>query len=298
LVENYSSVRTRILFIINPISGGRDKKSFPALADRNLDLKRFEPHFLFSKYAGHAAILARQAVEENLTDIIIAVGGDGTINEAASVLEGTGKILGIVPCGSGNGLARSLHIPMDNAAAVRKLNEQNIHYIDTAVFNNRKFFNMAGMGFDAHISSLFARKKVRGLAGYAQITFKAIARYKPQTYTIEVDGSYIEREAFMISIANSSQFGNNAHVAPHASLTDGFLDVSIIKPFPLSHFPVMGWHMFAKTAHKSRYVEIIKAKTIRIIRQQAGPVHLDGEPEEMGRTIDIQVKPLSLAVLR
>jgi len=290
-------VRTRILFIINPISGGKDKTGFPVLAERNLDIKRFEARFVFTEYAGHAALLARQAVEENNADIIIAVGGDGTINETASSLEGTGKILGIVPCGSGNGLARSLHIPMDNGAAVKLLNEQRFKHIDTASFNQRKFFNMAGMGFDAHISSLFAKKKIRGFAGYMQTTFAAIANYKPQVYSLEIDGQLMEREAFMLSIANSSQFGNNAHVAPAASLTDGLLDVCIIKPFPLWHFPVMGWHMFAKTADKSRYVEIIKAEKIHIVRQYAGPVHLDGEPEEMGRTIEIQVKPLSLMVL-
>ena len=290
-------MRTRILFIINPISGGKDKTGFPVLAERNLDIKRFEARFVFTEYAGHAALLARQAVEENNADIIIAVGGDGTINETASSLEGTGKILGIVPCGSGNGLARSLHIPMDNGAAVKLLNEQRFKHIDTASFNQRKFFNMAGMGFDAHISSLFAKKKIRGFAGYMQTTFAAIANYKPQVYSLEIDGQLMEREAFMLSIANSSQFGNNAHVAPAASLTDGLLDVCIIKPFPLWHFPVMGWHMFAKTADKSRYVEIIKAEKIHIVRQYAGPVHLDGEPEEMGRTIEIQVKPLSLMVL-
>lgn len=294
---NYSGVRTRILFIINPISGGRDKTGFPALAEKNLDARRFEASFVFTEYAGHAALLARQAVEENNADIITAVGGDGTINETASAVENTGKILGIIPCGSGNGLARSLHISMDNAAAVRRLNEQQMQRIDTAVFNDRKFFNMAGMGFDAHISSLFAKKKIRGFSGYMQTTFSAISNYKSQIYSLEIDGQLIEREAFMLSIANSSQFGNNAHVAPHASLTDGLLDVCIIKPFPLWHFPVMGWHMFTKTADRSRYVEIIKAEKIRIIRQYAGPVHLDGEPEEMGRTIEVQIKPLSLMVL-
>lgn len=291
-------MRTRILFIINPISGGKDKAGFPALAEKNLDVNRFEAQFAFTEYAGHAALLARHAVEEDNADIIAAVGGDGTINETASAVEGTGKILGIIPCGSGNGLARSLHIPLDNGAAIRLLNEQRLTQIDTGILNNRKFFNMAGMGFDAHISSLFAKKKIRGLAGYAQTTFAAIANYRPQIYSIETDDSnIIEREVFMLSIANSSQFGNNAHVAPHASLTDGFLDVCVIKPFPLWHFPVMGWHMFAKTADRSRYVEIIKARKVHIIRQQAGPVHLDGEPEEMGRTIEIQIKPLSLAVL-
>ena len=156
---------------------------------------------------------------------------------------------------------------------------------------------MAGIGFDAHISSCFARIAKRGFQGYVKTAFTEITRYEPESYVIDIDGHRIERTAFMISLANSSQFGNNAHVAPKASLRDGLLDVCIIKPFPLYHFPVMGLHMFTRTADRSRYVEIIKGRDIRITRTHPGAVHVDGEPITMGSELEVTVKPLNLEVL-
>jgi YegS/Rv2252/BmrU family lipid kinase len=291
-----NKLKTKILFIINPISGGKAKLYFPELAKQNLDRGKFEAEFMYSEFIGHANQIAAQALNDNI-DIIAAVGGDGTINEIASALESTNKIMGIIPFGSGNGLARALRIPINTKAAIKKLNELQIQYIDCGVFNERKFFNMAGLGFDAHISSLFSKKIQRGFGGYVKTTLSEIATYRSEYYKIEIDGKQLEREAFMISIANSSQFGNNAHVSPTASVIDGLLDLCIIKPFPLYHFPVMGYHMFSKTADKSKYVEILKGKKIRIFRKKSGAVHVDGEPMEMGTELNIEVKPSSLALL-
>ena len=289
-------MKKNILFIINPISGGKDKASFTDLADACLDRHLFDPEYVFSKSIGHAHELAAAAVKTDV-DVVVAVGGDGTINEVASAVEGSGKLMGIIPCGSGNGLARSLKIDLDRQAAVTKLNRLNADTIDTGSFNNRSFYNMAGVGFDAHISSCFAKIGKRGFQGYGKTAFSEISKYVPETYQIDIDGHTIERDAFMICLANSSQFGNNAHVSPTASLKDGLLDVCIIKPFPLYKFPVMGVHMFAKTAHKSKYVEIIKGKEITIKRQQEGPVHVDGEPLLMGNVIRVGITPLNLSVL-
>lgn len=286
----------KILFIVNPISGGKSKISFPQLAAKNLDKRLFEPEYLFTESRGHAYEMTKQAIN-NSTDIVVAVGGDGTINEVASAIEGSGKEMGIVPSGSGNGLARTLGISLNHRMAVKQLNKLHSGLIDTATFNERKFFNMAGIGFDAHISNRFATDKTRGLQGYVKTTFTEISQYPAQNYVLYIDGVKYERGAFMISIANSSQFGNNAYVSPTASLQDGLLDVCVIKPFPLYHFPVMGYHMFSKTAHRSKYVEIIKGKDIRIIRETAGAVHVDGEPLQMGKELFIQVKPGSLRIL-
>lgn len=293
---NGKGLKKKIKFIINPISGGKSKAGFPKLAAKHLNHSIFEPEYLFTEARGHAFELATRAVQ-NSTDIIVAVGGDGTINEVASAIEGTPKTMGIVPSGSGNGLARMLGISLNNARAISQLNYLNTGQIDTATFNEHKFFNLAGIGFDAHISNRFAKDKTRGLQGYVRTTFTEISQYEAQPYTLFIDGKIFKRHAFMISIANSSQFGNNAHVSPDASLQDGLLDVCIIKPFPLYHFPVMGYHMFSKTAHRSKYVEIIKGKDIRISRQTSGAVHIDGEPLQMGKELVIQVKPASLHVL-
>lgn len=289
-------MKRKILFIINPISGGRKKDSFPALVLRTLDQSKFESQCIYSEYRGHARIVATKAVGEGV-DIVAAVGGDGTINEVASAVENTTTALAIIPWGSGNGLARFLNIPLKTGAALMNLNTASLQHIDSATINEKKFFNMAGMGFDAHISAHFAQNITRGLIGYVKATLREITLYKPQVYTIEIDGRRLQRRAFMVSFANSSQFGNNAHVAPNASVKDGLLDVCIIGPFPLYYFPVIVYHMFRKTAHQSKYVEIIPGREIRINRELSGPVHLDGEPEMMGREFTIQVKPLSLAVM-
>lgn len=287
-------MKKSILFIINPISGGKSKLNFPQLASKCLNESLFKSSFVFTEKTGHAQELAAQNSDK---DIIVAVGGDGTINEIASVLEGSNKLMGIIPSGSGNGLARALGIPLKDSEAVRRLNNLNCTQIDSGTLNNRKFFNMAGVGFDAHISSCFAQHTGRGLGGYVQTTFKEISSYQSQDYILEIDGKTYERNAFMISIANSSQYGNNAHISPFASVKDGLLDICIIRPFPLYIFPAMGYRMFMKTAHKSRFVEIIQGKSVRINREVAGPVHVDGEPQLMEAALELSIKPLSLSVL-
>jgi diacylglycerol kinase (ATP) len=289
-------LKKNILFIINPISGGKDKNGFINLVNHYLDKEYFETQFIFSESVGHAYTLCAEAISKS-TDIVVAVGGDGTMNEVASAIAGTDKQMGIIPWGSGNGLARSLHIPMDQKNAVLRLNQLNEQRIDSAVFNDKKFFNIAGIGFDAHISARFAKDRTRGFKGYVKTTLQEIASYKSQVYKIEIDGSIYEREAFMVCIANSSQFGNNAHISPKASVCDGLLDVCIIKSFPLYLFPILGYRLFNKTADRSQYVDIKKGKYIRIHREKSGPVHLDGEPYDMGKEIQIEVKPLSLRVL-
>ncbi|HXI00456.1 MAG TPA: diacylglycerol kinase family protein [Sphingobacteriaceae bacterium] len=289
-------MKKNILFIINPISGGKSKVNIVDVIKQNLSENLFDSSFEFSTSIGHANSLATAAVTGN-TDIIVAVGGDGTINEVASAVVNSKKIMGVIPCGSGNGLARSLKISTNKKDAVIQLNRLKIDRIDTGLFNGKNFFNMAGLGFDAQISASFAKDRTRGLKGYIKTAFDEISQYKNQEYRLEIDGKFIEREAFMICIANSSQFGNNAHISPFASLKDGLLDVCIIKPFPLYHFPVMGIHMFIKTAHKSKYVEIVKGKGIRISREEEGVVHLDGEAQIMGKEIEIMVNPLNLSIL-
>lgn len=156
---------------------------------------------------------------------------------------------------------------------------------------------MAGMGFDAHISALFASDKTRGLKGYIKSTFTQINTYKPEYYTLELDGEALQQQAFMVSIANSSQYGNNVHIAPEASLYDGLLDVCIVNPFPIYCVPIIGWRMLNKTVQHSAYVSIIQAKKIKITRLAAGPVHLDGEPCLMGKEITVQINPLSLNLI-
>ena len=289
-------MKKSILFVINPISGGKNKNDFPNLAGKYLDSNKFQSNYTLTEKVGHASEITKQALKRGI-DIVVAVGGDGTINEVASALEGTGILMGIIPCGSGNGLARSLGIPLSKKRAVLRLNDLRTDIIDTGLLNNRKFFNVAGMGFDAHISTCFAKNSTRSWQGYVKTTFNEIFQYKPQQYRIQIDGILYEREAFMVSIANSSQFGNNAYISPLASTKDGLLDVCIIRPFPMRKIPLIGYQMLRKLTHKSRYIEIIRGKEINIFRDNAAAVHLDGEPLMMKSEINIVIKPLSLSLI-
>lgn len=267
----------------------------PGLIRKYLDTSIFEPTIVFTTGALHANQLAGNAVGNY--EYVIAVGGDGTVNEIAASIVGTDTGLGILPFGSGNGLARFLGIPMNIPEAIKTLNKEQVAVIDSAKLNGQYFFNMAGMGFDAHISEVFSHDKTRGFGAYIRSAFREIIKYKSEEYNIEIDGVPYLREAFMLSLANSSQYGNNAHVSPCASVQDGLLDVCIIKPFPLYRFPEMGLRMFTKTAHKSRFVEIVQGKHIIIKRAGAGPVHLDGEPQLLGADAEINVIPQSLKII-
>ncbi len=290
-------MKKRIIFVINPISGGKEKKDFPDIARKHFDEKVHDVQYFFTKYKGHANAIAEKAVSDNEADVVVAVGGDGTINEVASALEGTKVAMGIVPRGSGNGLALSLKIPLDAGKALQTILGGRIIKIDTGVLNDMKFFNMAGLGFDAQISYKFADLKSRGLIGYIRTAFNEITTYKPSVYSLVIDDKSFSKKAFMISIANSSQYGNNAHIAPGALLNDGVLDVCIIKPFPLYLFSVLGIRMFTKTSDQSKYLEIIKGKNIRIKTERRNIVHLDGEPQLTEKEISILIKPSSLSVL-
>ncbi|WP_343522849.1 YegS/Rv2252/BmrU family lipid kinase [Pedobacter sp.] len=288
--------KINILFIINPISGGKGKLRIPDFIDKYLDKEKFSPNFVFSEYVGHASELADEAAAKNF-DVIVAAGGDGTINEVATKVLKHNKILGILPLGSGNGLARFLSISKNLRYALLNINNFKIDEIDTAMFNNKCFFNLAGMGFDAHLSAVFSKDKKRGLSGYIKLGFKEVFNYKPQTYQLSIDGTAYTRKAFAISVANSSQYGNDVYIAPNASVKDGLLDVCIIKPFPIIKLPLLGYVMLRAKAENSDMIEIIKGKNIKIIREMAGAVHVDGEPLQMGTEIEAIVNPLSLKVI-
>jgi YegS/Rv2252/BmrU family lipid kinase len=289
-------LKQNILFIINPISGGKSKLQLPGVIDAQLDHLRFQADYKFTEYAGHATEIAEQGIR-NGCEVVVAVGGDGTINEVATVVKQHNKILGVIPFGSGNGLARHLGIPMNVQKAIRLLNDFDTSRIDTGIFNGKNFYNIAGMGFDAHISSVFAGDKKRGFAGYVKLGLKEMISYRPQNYQLNVDGRTLARTAYAISIANSSQYGNNTYISPNASVTDGLLDVCIVKVFPLYKLPVLLFYAFMGKTDRIGMVEIIQGKNIHIVREKSGPIHIDGEPLLMDEDISISVDTLSLTII-
>lgn len=290
------ATQKKILFVINPISGGKKKTVFNKTVLEVLDLEKFHPTFQLTTGPNHAYEIGLQAVAEKY-DAVVAVGGDGTINELGAALMGTGVPMGIIPEGSGNGLALYLGIPINETAALRRINRFDVQAVDAGIINDRPFFNVAGLGFDASVSDRFANDTQRGPIGYLRSVINVLANYKPSKYTLRIDGETLEREAFMISVANSPQFGNNAYIAPHASVNDGILDVCIVKKFPLYFLPMMVFHLFNRSVDQSEYVEIIPGKEIFIERKDNGPVHVDGEPLSMEGNLSVSVKPNSLKII-
>lgn len=288
--------RKRILFVVNPISGGKKKTAFNKQVLEVLDLAKFDPTFKITDHPNHAFELGRQALAEKY-DAVVAVGGDGTINELGSALLGSDMPLGIIPEGSGNGLALYLGIPLNESAAIRRINRFETVEVDTGEVNGRHFFNIAGMGFDASVSDHFATENIRGPIGYLRSALNVFSRFKSSKYKLLIDGEEYVRQAFMISVANSPQYGNNAYIAPNASITDGILDVCVVHEFPLYLLPKMIFHLFTKSADQSEYVEIIPGKNIAIFREGRGPVHVDGEPVDMGEKLEISIKHKSLKII-
>jgi diacylglycerol kinase (ATP) len=288
-------LKRKALFIINPVSGGKKKDGVRDLIKKFLDKAIFEYDIVESEGVLDARKKASDAA--GVYDLVVAVGGDGTVNETASGITGSSTALGILPYGSGNGLSRFLGIPMNIEKAIKTLNNWRVETIDSAKANGEWFFNMAGMGIDAHVSNVFARADTRGFSTYIKLSIKEVAGYKSQHYYIDIDGNSLERDAFMLSFANSSQFGNNAHISPHASLQDGLIDVCIVKPFPWYRFPEFVARSFMKTTDKFEYLTIIRGKKITAKRDTPGPMHLDGEPHDGITSLAIEVVPASLKVL-
>lgn len=279
-------MKKRIAFIINPISGTINKQKIPVFISRELDKNIFEPEIVFTRYAGHATKLALEFIERGF-DYIVAVGGDGTVNEIAFVLKHTSVALGIVPIGSGNGLARHLGISMNVKKAIRQLNHSEVSEIDYCLLNNKPFFCTSGVGFDAFISQEFDNVKKRGSYTYLKKIFKGFFNYKPQSYTLIVEGEKQETPAFLITFANASQWGNNAHIAPKASLKDGLFDVTVVKSVPFFLALWLSIGLFTKTFGDNKYIKTFRAKSISVVKDEDMPFHLDGEP--LGKTSEIHV---------
>ena len=289
---------SKVLAIINPISGTGSKKSIPDLLARAYAPLEHELLLTYTKAAGHAEELARRAAEEGY-DHVIAVGGDGTVNEVARGLVGSKTALAIVPKGSGNGLARALGLSMSTDRVIKQLASGRRITIDSCQMNGQPFFCTCGMGFDAAVSRSFAEASTRGPVTYLRTMIDEYRAFKPETYRIILDEGErtIETEAFVLVVANASQYGNNAYIAPEADLSDGMLDLAIIRPFPvLEAALVLGDLMRGKLAD-NKYYYTEQVRHVRIERTSEGSVRLDGEPLVMSEHIDVSLRPQSLEVI-
>lgn len=229
--------------------------------------------------------------------IIYAVGGDGTVHEIAKRLVSTDLVLGILPTGSGNGLARHLGLPLELRASLRACSALRIETIDTARVNGTAFINAMGVGFDAWVADAFAKAGTRGLRTYVRVGLRGLAHFTTEEYTLTIDGETTRRRAIVIAVANASQYGNNARIAPLASLQDGMLDVTLIEHASFLRMPILGARLFAGNLHRGRGVSTFRGRHIAITRSSAGPAHLDGEPLTMPERLTIEIVPRSLRVV-
>lgn len=276
-----------MLFIINPISGkGKKREIAEALKAKGYKV-------VFTEYAGHAERLARDAEE----DTVVAVGGDGTVNEVARGLLGTGKTLGIIPCGSGDGLARHLGLSHRISKAIRTIENGKTIEIDAGTVNERDFFSVCGVGFDAVVSERFAKCGKRGLWNYIRQGLKTWTSYTPQTYVLEIDGKRLEHKAIFITVGNSNQWGNGARITPLADLSDGLLDITIVDDFSAIELPWLGGRLMTGSVHKSKRVHTYRGKHIKITRGSDGPAHADGDWFYTGTILEIALRHKALKVL-
>ena len=277
-----------IVFIMNPISGTVSKSAIPSMIEKLLDKELFSYDIRETQYAGHATEIAHQAIDEGV-DIVCAIGGDGTVNEVGRALIGNQTALAIIPCGSGNGLARHLMLPMDAGKAIKIINMCEIHELDYGIINEKPFFCTCGMGFDAFISMKFAEAGKRGLTTYLENVLKEGLKYEPETYEIEDETGKKRYKAFLISAANASQYGNNAYIAPQASMSDGKLDVIIMEPFDVLEAPQISIDMFNKTLDKNSKIKTFKTQHIHVSRKEPGLIHYDGDPVMTDADVDISI---------
>lgn len=278
-----------ITFIVNPISGTKSKEALPHLVGQHIDAHKYDCRILRTEYAGHAAVIASQCVNQGC-DICVAVGGDGTVNEVARALVHSDTALGIVPCGSGNGLARHLCLPMDMEKAIKIINLGQADLFDYGIINMHPFFCTCGMGFDAFVSLKFAESGKRGLTTYVENVLKEGLSYEPDTYTVEDATGRKQYKAFLIACANAAQYGNNAYIAPGASMQDGLMDVIIMEPFNVIEASTIAVDLFTKTLGNNSHIKTFQTRRIHIHRNRPGAVHFDGDPITMGTEIDVEIR--------
>ena len=286
-----------ILFLINPKSGVNNKRSIPKLIESCIDKDKFDYAIAETKYIAHACELTKSAVQQHV-DAVVAVGGDGTVNEVARSLVGTDTALGILPCGSGNGFARHLGIPMDIKKALEFINRSETVSVDYGKINGIPFFCTCGMGFDALVSRSFAEGKRRGFMGYINKALHDLAIYKPEVYEIEAaEQGAVKNKAFLIACGNAAQYGNNVYIAPQASMKDGLLSVTILEPFSIVDIPILIGQVLSNNIDQNSHIKTLNTKWLKVRRRKPGVVHFDGEPMEMDAELFVEAVPNGMKVL-
>lgn len=261
----------------------------------HLNHERFDYEIAYTKHKGHAFEIAQTASEEG-ADIVCAIGGDGSVHEVGTALIGTKTKLAIIPVGSGNGLARHLNIPLGIKDAIYCINYSNSIAMDTVKVNDKAFLGVGGYGFDAVIADKFDKHNKRGFWSYVYLTIKEFFRFNPINVTIDIDGKVKKLPVVLLTVANASQFGNGFTVSPKSDVTDGELELVVLKPFSIWSIPSVVYRFFSKKKQRARHSEIISFKKARI-NSSKNVAHYDGEPAQVATELNVSVVPHSLHIL-
>lgn len=288
-------MKQRIRFIINPISGVGRKGELPNQIQSHLDHSKFDYDIVYSQYRKHAKKLAIEASEEGI-DIVCAVGGDGSVHEVGTALIGKQTKLAIIPTGSGNGLARHLGIPINISQSIECINHTDLIRMDTVLVNDKPFLGIGGYGLDAVIAKKFDEHNKRGFWTYVQLVFKEFWKYNPVNISIDLNGEVKKMPVVLCTIANASEFGNGFVVSPKSDVTDGKLEMVILKPFRFWSMPSLAYRFFRRTSHKSKFTEIISFEKAKI-KISGKMAHYDGEPFDVRNELNVRVIPQSLNIL-
>lgn len=293
-------MKEKILFIINPKSGSqnRKKKSLPSIINNHIDKSHFEYQIVHTTHKGHIAEILENRIQVDKLDIVIIAGGDGSINEALPLLANTNIPLGIIPLGSGNGLARHLGYNLKMASFVGKLNQYETGKIDLVKANGQLYASICGVGFDALVAGKFGNHKMRGLAGYSLNILKGAFSYPFFRFSVSDAGHTETGEAFILDFCNSNQYGYNIKLAPLANLQDGKMDLYIIRKFPRWKFFFLIYYVLINRHHKSKYFKHIQSGNFRLKLNQPVHLHLDGEAIGKTESLELEVLPLALTLLK
>lgn len=292
------STKLKILFLINPISGVGKKAIIPKLIDKHLDLNKFKPTIEYTEYREHGFEISSEKHKDY--NCIVAIGGDGTVNEVGSGLINTDTALAIIPTGSGNGLARHLNIPLKLKKAIININNFNISIIDTGLVNNIPFLGTCGFGFDAHIAQKFDEYHKRGFLSYAKIVKQEFKNYIPLTYLIEKEFKQSEKKSFMFSVANSSQFGNGFTISPNSVINDGIFETVYFDKFKYKNAIKLGRQFFNKKINNSKFYNFesfTKSMKFEVLNKKDVVFHVDGEPKIGGNEFEIKIIKQSLKIV-
>ena len=283
------------LFIINPKAGNGSASKCQHLIRKMCSKRKLRYTIKETKAPGEASDIARKGLECGF-EAIVAVGGDGTVNEVGRELVSQNIPLGIIPAGSGNGLARHMKIPMNKRRAIKRIFKGRTKLIDTGTIDGHRFLNMAGIGFDAHVSKAFAQSKGRGFYNYARIILKMCSNIKRLKLKITCEDYSAENEVIMLSLANSSQFGNNAKIAPKADIADGKVDVCILKPLGIFSALFFLIKVMTSTVRKNSVFETFKTSKLQIDNTD-GLAHVDGDPIQIGKNVQVEMLHQSLKII-